>query len=104
MTATRHRRDAAALQLWKASLTTSPDNPARLVQFRVSVGLLTDGSSFLPAFPGISPVACSRGTGRLQLRGQFRFAGKPRRIPCYFLTETDTPFVTNGMLADKGLR
>jgi hypothetical protein len=34
-----------------------PGHPARLVQLRVSVGLLTDGSSSLSAFPGQSPVA-----------------------------------------------
>ena len=32
-----------------------PGHPARLVQLRVSVGLLTDGSSSLAAFPGVQP-------------------------------------------------
>jgi hypothetical protein len=32
-----------------------PGHPARRVQFRVSAGLLTDGSSSLSAFPGIKP-------------------------------------------------
>ena len=55
-----------------------PGHPARRVQLQMSVGLLTDGSPSVSAFPGRTPVACSRWTHRLQLRGQFRVAGEAR--------------------------
>jgi hypothetical protein len=35
------------------------------------------------------------------LRGQFRFTVKPRRIPYYFLTETDNAFIDKCARASK---
>lgn len=52
-----------------------PGHPVRLVQFLVSAGLLTDGSSHDPAFPGFYTQWFSGHARRLQLRGQFRFTG-----------------------------
>ena len=69
-----------------------PDIPARRVQFQVSAGLLTDGSSSLSAFPGAKPSDIVREqTRRLQLRGQFRLHPcRMPRIPFSFLSETGT--------------
>lgn len=67
-----------------------PGHPARRVKLRVSVGLLTDGSSSLSAFPGANPSGMIEMNLPPTVAGAVSFRGKPRRIPCYFLTETDT--------------
>ncbi|GLS35082.1 hypothetical protein GCM10010869_06700 [Mesorhizobium tianshanense] len=53
-----------------------PGHPARRVQLRVSVGLLTDGASSVSAFPGANPSGMIEMDSPSTIAGAVSFRGQ----------------------------